>query len=81
MHRGTLYVFRPQSPEERQTVRLKGLDRRQRYRLWCEDGSIEPGVRTGAELTETGLAIRLPRPYTSDLIFLQNEALGKPKGF
>ena len=28
---------------------------------------------------DRGLAISLPRPYTSDLIFVQDEALGKPR--
>ncbi len=32
----------------------------------CEDGSISPGLRRGAELMQTGLAIRLPEPYTLD---------------
>ncbi len=78
--RGTLYVFRPGSPEESQTVRLKGLDPAKKYRLWCEDGSIAPGVRGGSELMSRGLSIRLPSPYASDLVFLQDEALGKPAG-
>ncbi len=78
--KGTLYVFRPGSPEGEQTVRLKGLDPAKRYWLWCEDGSIDPGVRSGAELMGPGLAIRLPFQYTSDLVFLQDDSLGKPPG-
>jgi len=78
--KGTLYVFRPGSPEGEQTVKLKGLDPAKRYWLWCEDGSIDPGVRRGAELMGTGLVIRLPAQYTSDLVFLQDESLGKPPG-
>ncbi len=77
--KGTLYIFRPDSPEDRQIVRLKGLNPNRKYWVWCEDGSISPGLRRGAELMQTGLAIRLPEPYTSDLILLQDSALGKPK--
>ncbi len=33
--RGTLYVWRPESPEARQTVRLKGLQPDVKYWLWC----------------------------------------------
>jgi hypothetical protein len=78
--RGTLYVFRPAASEEEQTVKLKGLDSLKRYRLWSEDGSVAPGVRTGAELTGRGLAIRLPERYTSDLIYVQEASLPPPKG-
>jgi hypothetical protein len=80
LRRGTLSICRPESPHERQTVKLKGLQPEGRYWLWCEDGSIEPGIRGGKELMERGLAIGLPQPYSSDLIFFQDEALGKPRG-
>lgn len=80
LKRGTLYVWRPDSPDAQQTVRLKGLDADKRYWLWCEDGSISPGVRGGADLMRSGLEIHLPQAYASDLIFVQDEALGKPAG-
>jgi hypothetical protein len=80
LRRGTLYICRPESPHARQTVRLKGLKPHESYWLWCEDGSIEPGVRRGEELMDRGLALCLPQPYTSDLVFLQDAALGKPRG-
>lgn len=80
LKRGTLYVFRPDAPENRKTVKLKGLDARKKYWLWCEDGSIRPGIRTGKDLMTVGLDILLPGAYTSDLIFVQDEVLGKPKG-
>ena len=80
LRRGTLYVCRPESPDQRQNVKLKGLQHDGKYWLWCEDGSIEPGVRRGEELMDQGLAVCLPQPYTSELIFFQDEALGKPRG-
>ena len=80
LRRGTLYIFRPEAPEEQQTVRLKKLQPNGRYWLWSEQGAIEPGVHGGLELMNRGLTIRLPKPYTSDLIFLQDETLGKPHG-
>jgi alpha-galactosidase len=80
LKRGTLYVFRPDAKEEEQTIRLKGLEPGRAYRVWCEDGSIAPGVRTGAALMDGGLTVRLPQPYTSDLIFLRDAASGRPKG-
>lgn len=80
LQRGTLYIFRPDAPEGRQIVKLKGLDPNRDYWAWSEDGSISPGVRSGAELMAEGLSLRLPRPYTSDLIYLQAASLGKPQG-
>jgi alpha-galactosidase len=79
LKRGTLYIFRPESKDERKTVKLKGLAGSGKYWLWCEDGSIEPGVRTGRTLMGEGLTIRLPGPYTSDLIYVQDASLGKPE--
>jgi alpha-galactosidase len=75
--KGTLYVFRPDAPEDNRVVPLKGLKPRRHYRVWSQDGSIQPGVRTGNELMRTGLAIHLPERYTSDLIFLQDASLGE----
>ena len=78
LRKGTLFVFRPDSQESAQTVRLKGLDAGRRYWLWCEDGSIEPGVRDGRSLMQKGLAIQLPGRYTCDIIYVQDAALGRP---
>jgi hypothetical protein len=80
LKRGTLYIFRPDAEAVEQTVRLKGLDPAAGYWVWCEDGSINPGVRSGAQLMNDGLSVRLPRRYASDLIYVQDAALGKPAG-
>lgn len=77
--RGMIFIFRPDASEEQQTVKLKGLDAGQRYRLWCEDGSVEPGVRTGAELMSAGLSICLRECYTSDLIYVHEASLAPPR--
>jgi len=79
--RGTLYIFRPDASEAEQTVKLKGLETIQRYRVWCEDGSVAPLVRTGAELMQHGLPVRLPERYTSDLVYVQEASQQPPKGF
>lgn len=80
LRRGTLYVWRPESPAPRQTVRLKGLEPDKKYWLWCEDGSVSPGLRGGRELMDAGLELHLPQAYSSDLVFVQDETLGKPDG-
>jgi len=79
LRRGTLYIFRPAGPEKHRSVKLQGLEDRKRYRVWCEDGSVGAGTRTGRELMRDGVAIRLPEPYTSDLVFVQDTALPAPK--
>jgi len=80
LKRGTLYIFRPDAVESEKTVKLKGLEAQKSYWVWCEDGAISPGVHTGEELMSEGLTLRLPQVYTSDLIYIQDTALGKPKG-
>ena len=71
LKKGVVFIFRPQSDKGWQIVKLKGLEVRQRYSISCEDGSIQPGEKTGRELMENGLEISLPAPNTSDLIFVQ----------
>ena len=80
LKRGTLYIFRPDAEEERRTIRLKGLDSAETYWVWCEDGSVTPGVRSGSELMDAGLDITLPTRFSCDLIYFQNADLGKPEG-
>ena len=76
--KGAVYIFRPGNPDSRQVVRLKGLVPKAKYWLWCEDGSIQPHQASGEDLQQAGLAITLPQPYSSDIIFLQDAAAGKP---
>lgn len=80
LRRGTLYIFRPNAPDDGQTVKLKGLEADRTYRVWSEDGSVPAGMRSGAEMMRRGLKIKLPQTYTSDLIYVQDAALGKPQG-
>ena len=80
LRKGTLYIFRPESNDAQKTVKLKGLDSVRTYWVWGEDGSVSPAAHTGADLMEKGLTIKLLQPYTSDIIYLQDAALGKPEG-
>jgi alpha-galactosidase len=81
LKRGTLYIFRPHAKDDRLTVKLKGLEAQRKYRVWCEDGSVAPGVRRGAQMMREGLEVALPRTYTSDLIYIQDLSLGERKAF
>src|SRR4030042_5741997 len=77
LNKGTLFIFRPDSKETSQTIKLKGLDAGRQYWLWCEDGSIEPGVRTGQSLMSHGLPIQPPGRATCDIVYVQDAAPGK----
>ena len=79
LRKGTVYVFRPASDVAERAIRLKGLDPDKRYRVWCDDGSIEPGPRTARELMAAGLTVRLPYRYSSDLIYVQDESDPAPE--
>jgi hypothetical protein len=68
---GTLYIFRPNSPEKSRTVVLKGLEPSTRYKIHGEDNSTPAATYTGSQLMEAGLKIGLPGPYTSDLIYVE----------
>jgi alpha-galactosidase len=80
LRRGTLYVFRPDAAEERQTVRLKGLEAGKKYWVWSEDGSVEAGERSGEELMAAGLSPTLATRYSCDLVYVRDAELGKPEG-
>jgi hypothetical protein len=69
--RGTLYIFRPNNDQVLQRVALKGLMSGRRYHVWSEDGGVPDGTRTGAELMNEGLRIKLPGKFTSDLIYVE----------
>ena len=60
--KGRSIIFRPDSQDASRPSSSRGSTPTRQYWLWCEDGSIEPGVRTGQSLMEQGLAIQLARP-------------------
>lgn len=70
LERGTLYIFRPNNDQATQRIRLKGLTPEAQYRIRSEDGSVPEETRAGNDLMSTGLKVKLPRKYSSDLIYL-----------
>ncbi len=70
--RGAVFAFRGSSQNESQhKFLLSGLEQRSRYRLRFHDHSSPDRTMTGHALTTHGLAIRLPLPNSSEIIFLQ----------
>ena len=68
---GTLYIFRPNSDEQEMHVALKGLEPNTKYKVRTEDHSTPDATYSGNELMNTGLMIKLPGKYSSDLVFLE----------
>jgi hypothetical protein len=68
---GTLYIFRPNSDQKTMLVPLKGLAPSTRYKVRTEDHSTPDATYSGADLMNTGLTIRLPGKFTSDLVYLE----------
>ena len=71
LKRGTLYIFRPNNDQTAQRIRLKGLEPETRYQVRSQDGSVPEQVFTGNELMNSGIKIKLPHKYSSDLILVE----------
>jgi alpha-galactosidase len=71
LRRGTVYVFRPNNDQVTQRIRLKGLAVDGQYHVRSEDGSIAEATVSGTDLMNTGLKIKLPAKYSSDLIYVE----------
>jgi hypothetical protein len=50
---------------------LKGLVADEKYTVRSEDHSTQERTYSGAVLMKSGLMIRLPERYTSDLVYLE----------
>jgi alpha-galactosidase len=69
---GVVYVFRGTlERENRYKFLLKGLQGRTTYRVKFHDHSSADRTVTGQQLMSRGLTVRLSRPATSELIFLE----------
>jgi alpha-galactosidase len=69
--KGVVYVFKPSAEQPAETIRLKGLDAKQSYRITFEDSTQPPSVRSGAELMRQGLRLALDGAEASELIFFE----------
>jgi len=70
--RGVVYAFRGSTQtESTHTFALNGLKRSGTYQLRFHDHSARDRIVTARELMTTGLRVRLPRPNSSELVFLE----------
>jgi hypothetical protein len=70
---GAVYLFKPDSPNATQTVKLKGLAVGQRYRLTFQDGSNAPVSKSGEDLMGTGVEVKLTGQFVSELMLFERE--------
>lgn len=70
--KGVVYIFKPNSPENTQTIKFKGLHADLSYRLTFEDGTNADTILTGKVLMNTGVNVTLNGNYISELIFIEN---------
>ncbi len=68
-------VFRlaGQASESEFTFRPKGIDRGRTYRI-MGDNSGQWHVRSGSDLVERGVLVRLPAPMSSELLVIEETA-------
>ena len=68
---GVLFAFRGSTVSEREhTFQLQGVSAERKYRLHYVDASAPDQTVSGAKLLE-GLAVALPAPLSSEIIFLE----------
>jgi hypothetical protein len=69
--KGVLYVFQPSNETAPEAIRFKGLDAKRMYRVTFEDGTHPPSVKSGAELMDKGLQVKLVGTGVSELVFFE----------
>jgi hypothetical protein len=47
--------------------------------VWSEDSAVAMGLKSGDDLMQNGLEISLPTPLSSDLVFVPDETLSRPR--
>ncbi|MGC2404480.1 MAG: glycoside hydrolase family 36 protein [Acidobacteriaceae bacterium] len=79
--RGVLYAFRGTAPGiPAHLFVLKGLRGDRAYRVLFRDHPEATRVVNGGELNSQGLRVVLPRPQTSELVFLEEQEPARPRG-
>ena len=70
--RGVVFVFRGSSPDETEhRFVLAGLEAGKRYKVHFEDGTMPDREAMGGKLAADGLLVRLPDPFSSELVFFE----------
>ncbi len=71
---GVVFAFRGSTTTESvHSFRLQGLRPDRRYRLHFQDRTSADRVVPGKQLLQNGLRVELPLPYSSELVFIDEE--------
>ena len=74
--KGVVYAFRGSNPgDDNYVFRVKGVAPAKTYRLHFQDGSAPDRSMTGRELLDSGVALHLPIPKSSELVFINSTSL------
>jgi hypothetical protein len=68
--KGVVYIFKPKSTLDTQSIRLKGLDANNEYQLTFEDGTNDNIILKGDKLMNTGIPVTLKGELVSELMFI-----------
>jgi hypothetical protein len=71
--KGAVYIFKPKSTVNTQSVRLKGLDPNSEYKLTFEDGTNGNSILKGSELMSSGVAVTLNGEFISEWMFFEKK--------
>jgi hypothetical protein len=70
--KGVVYIFRGSTEtKDKHSFRLQGVRPTRQYRLHFNDGSAADRTASGRDLAGMGLAVTLPVPNSSELIFIE----------
>ena len=73
LQKGVVYIFKPKSTVDNQSIKLKGLDANLEYKLTFEDGTNENKILKGSELMNTGVSVVLKGELISELMFIEKK--------
>jgi hypothetical protein len=68
--KGVVYIFKPAPGDDKQLVKLRGLDPETVYRVTFEDGTNPEAKKSGKELS-AGIDVTLQGAPVSELMFLE----------
>ena len=73
VQKGVVYIFKPKSSVDRQSIRLKGLDMQSEYKITFADGTNGDIILNGRELIKTGIDVTLKGEFISELMFFEKK--------
>jgi hypothetical protein len=73
MQKGVVYIFKPKSTVNTQSIKLKGLDGDSVYKITFEDKTNANIILKGGDLMNSGIEVTLNGEYISELMFIEKK--------